>query len=128
MDNDELNSLQQTADGGYILGGWSASGIGGDKTQPLWGWQDYWIIKIDSSGTMQWDKRFGGTDIDRLYSLHETADGGYILGGYSRSDISGDKTQDTIGGIDYWIVKTDSLGNKQWDKDFGGTSDEDEFG
>jgi len=120
-----LNSAWQTKDGGYILGGWSASGIGGDKTQDTIGTCDYWIIKIDSLGNKQWDKDFGGSAVDILISLQQTTDGGYLLGGYSYSQISGDKTEDvrgTTGDIDYWIVKTDSLGNKQWDKDFGGTN------
>ncbi|MEP7169044.1 MAG: T9SS type A sorting domain-containing protein [Bacteroidota bacterium] len=125
---DYLHSLQQTADGGYILGGSSLSGIGGDKTQAAWGGSDYWIIKIDSIGNKQWDKDFGGNANDRLSCVIQTTDGGYILGGYSQSDSSGDKTQPSWGWYDYWIVKTDSLGNKQWDKDLGGTSPEDQFG
>src|SRR6266446_9815112 len=96
-DFDGLSSLQQTSDGGYILGGSTPSGIGGDKTQPNWDTicnpypynctSDYWIVKIDSLGIKQWDKRFGGTDLDGLTSLQQTADGGYILGGYTRSGI-----------------------------------------
>src|SRR5438034_11535655 len=76
-----------------------------------------------------WDKRFGGTACDYLHSIRQTSDGGFILGGHSFSGISGDKTQLVWGGAndeDYWIIKTDSLGNKQWDKDFGGT-DRDEL-
>jgi hypothetical protein len=83
--NDDLYSLQQTSDGGYILGGRSYSGISGDKTQPSWGGWDYWIVKIDSFGVKQWDKRFGGTGDDELFSLQQTTDGGYILGGSSLS-------------------------------------------
>jgi len=119
-DYDYLSSVQQTADGGYILGGLSASGISGNKTLANWGYFDYWIVKIDSLGNVQWDRDFGGTDDDELYSLQQTADNGYILGGYSISVISGDKTELGCGNGDYWVVKTDSLGVKQWDKDFGG--------
>jgi|SRR6185436_4019082 len=126
-DDDFLFSLQQTSDSGYIFGGISKSGISGDKTQLNWGGWDYWIIKTDALGNMQWDKDFGGTNNDRFYSLQQTVNGGYILGGYSDSGISGNKTQNTWGGIDYWILKTDSLGNKEWDKDFGGAGNEDEF-
>ncbi len=122
---DALTSLQQTKDGGYILGGISNSGISGDKTQPNWNppdsSMDYWIVKIDSAGNKQWDRDFGGTNNDNLTSINLTLDGGYILGGFSISDISGDKTQTTHGYYDYWLVKIDSLGDKQWDKDFGGT-------
>ncbi len=118
---DSLFCFQQTFDGGYILGGSSTSGISGDKTQATWGGTDYWIVKIDSLGNKQWDKNFGGTNHDQLYSLVQTNEGGYILGGFSNSGIGGDKTQSVWGSYDYWIVKIDSLGNKQWDKDFGGT-------
>lgn len=119
--SDELYSVQQTSDNGFILGGRSYSGIGGNKTQPGWGSFDYWIVKTDSIGNKQWDRDYGGTGYDYLYSILQTVDDGYILGGLSASGISGDKTQATWGNTDYWMIKTDSIGNKQWDKDFGGT-------
>jgi hypothetical protein len=121
-DNDYLSSLQQTSDGGYILGGFSFSGISGDKTQASQGNDDYWIVKTDANGTKQGDARFGGSDNDYLSSLQQTADGGYILGGYSASGISGDKTQKSRGDYDYWIVKTDVNGVKQWDERLGGSA------
>ena len=96
-ESDQLHSLQQTADGGYILGGYSYSGISGDKTQASHGGADYWIVKTDAGGVKQWDARFGGGDDDVLYSLQQTADGGYILGGYSASGMSGDKTEASQG-------------------------------
>ncbi|HEX5151937.1 MAG TPA: choice-of-anchor tandem repeat GloVer-containing protein [Parafilimonas sp.] len=119
-DDDNLLSLQQTADGGYIAGGLCWSGAGGDKTQASKGYLDYWIVKIDGSGNKQWDKDFGTSDVDRLRSMQQTTDGGYILGGFSSSGINGDKTEASKGQSDYWIVKIDGSGNKQWDKDFGG--------
>ncbi len=120
-DQDGLSSLFQTGDGGYLLGGISASDSSGDKTQPAWGFQvrAYWIVKIDSLGNKQWDKRYGGTSGEILYDVKQTNDKGFILGGYSYSPVSGDKSQSTLG---YWIVKTDSLGNKQWDKAYGGVT------
>jgi hypothetical protein len=111
-------------DGGYILGGYSYSSISGDKTQTTWGYSDYWIIKIDSLGIKQWDKDFGGTDYDYCYSLRQTKDGGYILHGTSTSGISGNKLVASWGGFDYWTIKTDSLGNKEWEKAFGGNQDD----
>src|SRR6185436_11739446 len=123
-----LNSFQQTHDGGYILGGISYSDSTGDRTGHNWdstkATPDYWIIKIDSLGNKEWDKRYGGTNYDKFFCLEQTFDRGYILGGWTISSISGDKTQDTIGSSDMWIVKIDSLGNKQWDKDFGGILDD----
>ncbi len=121
---DDLFSVIQTSDGGYMLGGFSISGITGDKTQTCWGsGPDYWVVKIDALGNKQWDKRYGGTKNDQLYSMVQSNDGGYLFGGFSWSEISGDKTQANQGAInycDYWIVKTDASGIKQWDKRFGG--------
>jgi hypothetical protein len=119
---DELSALQQTTDGGYISGGNSLSGISGDKTQVSQGKSDYWIVKTDATGAKEWDSRFGGSENDYLLSLQQTSDGGYILGGTSESGISGDKTQASQGLSDYWIVKTDANGVKQWDARFGGSN------
>jgi len=119
--DDELNSLQQTSDGGYILGGYSASDVSGEKTQiSRGGGYDYWIVKVDNLGNIQWDKTIGGNSDDELYSLQQTSDGGYILGGTSYSGISGEKSQRSRGVTDYWIVKVDNVGNIQWDKTVGG--------
>ncbi len=120
---DALVSLQQTSDGGYILGGFSQSGIGGDKTQANKGFSgtnDYWVLKLDALGNKVWDKTFGGEWDDMLIALQQTADGGYLLGGYSQSGIGGDKTQISNGDYDYWVVKLNASGNKTWDKSFGG--------
>ncbi|QMU31026.1 T9SS type A sorting domain-containing protein [Adhaeribacter radiodurans] len=121
ISSDFLTSLQQTSDGGYILGGNSLSDISGDKTEASKGSNDYWIIKVDATGKKQWDKTFGGISSDFLTSLQQTSDGGYILGGNSLSDISGDKTEASKGSNDYWIIKVDATGKKQWDKTFGGS-------
>jgi len=122
--NDSPWSFQQTKDGGFVLGGYSNSGISGNKTQNNWdtinGTDDYWIVKIDSLGNKEWDKRFGGTLEDALYVIQQTTDGGYILGGESFSGANGDKTQPSWGYGDYWVVKTDNTGNKMWDKRYGG--------
>ena len=127
--DDELFSAQQTSDGGFILGGYSKSGNDGDKTQPNWdntthNYADYWVVKIDGNGNKQWDKRYGGIYEDKLMSVIQTIDGGYLLGGFSESSISGDRTETSRGGPDYWIVKTDATGNKLWDKRFGGNRNE----
>jgi len=123
-DNDYFFSFQQTKDGGYILGGASVSGAGGDRTLPSRGGNDYWIVKIDSLGNKQWDRRYGGSDEDWLFAVRQTKDGGYILGGSSLSGAGGDKSQGSRGGWDYWIVKIDALGNRLWDRRFGGSSDD----
>lgn len=117
---DVLNALQQTSDGGYIFGGYSYSDSSGDVSENSRGGEDYWIIKTDSAGNKQWDKRFGGNITDELFALQQTTDGGYILGGKTISDSSGDISQVSRGSYDYWIVKTDQTGNKLWDSRLGG--------
>jgi len=122
LSNDWFTAAIKTLDGGYLLGGYSSSGVGGDKTQPSWApGPDYWVVKIDSSGMKQWDKAFGGTGDDELSCLLQTNDGGYLIGGTSKSGNNGDKTQAGWGSSDYWIIKTDASGNKLWDKTFGGS-------
>lgn len=122
FDDDQLFAVQQTTDGGYILGGYSNSGITGEKSQASQGLDDYWIVKIDANGVKQWDKTFGGTSADQLQMVLQTSDGGYLLGGGSASGANGDKSQASRGNFDYWILKTNATGVKQWDKRFGGTS------
>lgn len=95
-----------------------------DKSQRRWGkagTTDYWIVKIDSSGAKQWDRTLGGKHDEELRSILRTPDGGYLLGGSSKSSRSGDKSQPANGEWDYWIVKTDALGRKEWDRSYGGT-------
>ncbi|PSR55162.1 hypothetical protein AHMF7605_17435 [Adhaeribacter arboris] len=121
---DVLTSLQQTKDSGYILGGYSLSGISGDKSQARIGSTDYWIVKLGANGDKAWDKTIGGTDEDYLTSLQQTSDEGYILGGYSWSGISGDKSQASKGQHDYWVVKLKADGTKDWDKTLGGNESE----
>ena len=118
---DVMTTVQPTSDGGYILGGWSWSGADGNKTSASFGDRDYWLVKVDSSGNKQWEKVFGGTGADVLYSVQPTADGGYLLAGISDSPVSGNKTNAGFGDYDIWLVKVDGSGNKQWEKVFGGT-------
>ncbi len=122
--NDYLQSVQQTSDGGYILGGWSNSNISGDKTENSAGFFDYWIVKLDSIGSIQWQNTVGGSNLDYLFSVSTTADSGYICGGTSYSDISADKTENSNGGEDYWVIKLDYLGNIEWQNTIGGSDDD----
>jgi len=119
-DDDYLWGVQQTTDGGYVLGGRSLSGVSGNKTTPNYGGYDYWVIKVDPEGNKTWEKSFGGSANDELRSLQQTSDGGYILGGESQSMPSGTKTSTFYGGSDYWIIKLDASGEKVWERSFGG--------
>jgi len=119
-----LSDLRQTADGGYILGGDSNSNISGDKTENSSGGRDYWIVKLDAIGAIQWQNTIGGSSWDGLTSLQQTSDGGYILGGFSASNISGDKTENNLVGFDYWVLKLDVTGAIEWQNTIGGLGDD----
>lgn len=122
--SDDMFLIIQATDGGFLLGGDSDSPIGGQKSQGSQGFTDYWIVKTDSLGNKLWDRRYGGNQKEEMYAALQTADGGYLLGGWSLSSVSGDQTQTSRGARDYWIVKTDMNGNKLWDRRYGGPADD----
>jgi hypothetical protein len=118
--DDTFTVLRPTADGGYILGGYSYSGVSGNKTSTNFGLSDYWIIKLDNNGEKVWEKTFGGGAQDSLFSVQQTKDGGYILAGQSASAVSGNRTNaHTYSFPDFWLVKLDSNGIKILEKSFG---------
>lgn len=96
-------SIEMTFDGGYIIGGQTASFGEGAF--------DIWLLKINSKGDTLWTKTYGGVGHEELYSVKETNDRGYIILGWT--------TTFSIGNRKAWLIKTDSLGNKLWDKSFG---------
>jgi hypothetical protein len=119
---DEVFALEPTAGGGCIVGGYSSSGISGNKTESNRGLKDYWVVKLTNLGTIEWQKTYGGNSTDILYSILVLEDGNYILSGTSASNISGEKTENSKGGGDFWILKIDSMGNIIWQKTIGGNS------
>jgi uncharacterized repeat protein (TIGR01451 family) len=119
--SDDLDAIE-AINGGFILGGTSQSGISGDKTETNMG-SDYWIVRMDLSGNIIWQNTIGGSSGDNLRSIHKTFDGGFIIGGYSNSFASGDKSEDAMDIIgDLWIVKVDSVGNIEWENTIGGNN------
>jgi hypothetical protein len=101
-------SLDMTDDGGYILLGHTEN-FGAQ-------YQDMWLVKIDSIGNIEWYKLFGGTNLDFGQSIQITNDKGFILCGFTNSMGAG--------GFDIYVVKTDSVGNFQWQQTFGGLNNE----
>lgn len=119
-DNETASSIQQTPDGGYIMTGVS-NYANGDVTEHH-GNNDCWVVKLDSSGNIQWQKSFGGSGHDQGQAVHTTTDGGYII---AASSVSSDG--DVIGNHgqgDYWIIKLDSNGNMEWQKSLGGSGND----
>jgi hypothetical protein len=101
-------SLIQTSDGGYAIAGATTSfGAGG--------WDAY-LVKLDANGNLRWTKTIGGKEDDKGYSLIQTSDGGYAIGGYTSSFGAGQ--------LDVYVVKLDSTGNLQWTKTIGGPGNE----
>lgn len=121
---DQLSSIEQTSDGGCIVGGYSASNISGNKTENSRGIFDYWVVKLDANGQIQWQKTIGGSNYDYLTSIVVLDNNQYLLAGHSASSISGDKTENSKGGFDFWIVKIDNSGTILWQKTIGGDSDD----
>ncbi|HKX60709.1 MAG TPA: thrombospondin type 3 repeat-containing protein, partial [Verrucomicrobiae bacterium] len=118
--DEQLFSVKQTEDGGFILGGWSDGFVTGTKTSPNLGGKDYWVVRTDAQGNQLWDRTFGGSESDTLLAVETTADGGFLLAGLSASPPSGNKTSPNFGTDDYWVVRLDAQGNKLWDQSFGG--------
>jgi hypothetical protein len=104
--DDNPRSVIQTSDGGYALVGWTYSYGAGSC--------DFWLVKTDSTGSLQWNKTYGGTNVDNALSLIRTSDNGYVLIGETLSFGAGN--------YDFWLVRTDPVGNMQWGKTYGGAN------
>ncbi len=121
-EGDVANSIIYTTDGGYVVAGYTRSNDG-DVSGYHGGLRyDLWIVKINTIGTIEWQKALGGTYDDIAYSVIQTTEGGYLVAGSTASndgDVSGNH-----GNTDIWVVKLSETGNIQWQRAFGGTSDE----
>ncbi len=115
---DFFKSVIQTIDGGYLIYGHTGS-TNGDVSGNH-GNYDIWEVKLDLTGNIIWQKCLGGTGYDNIQSVIQTADGGYLVSGFTRStdgDVSGQH-----GAEDIWLVKQEPAGNITWQKCFGGTN------
>lgn len=101
--DEEGMSIQQTADGGYIIGVTTSSF--GERGY------DIWLIATDGEGNMKWSRVYGGASHDRVARVQQTTDGGYIIAGTTASFGAG--------ATDFWLIKTDAHGERIWDTTFG---------
>ncbi len=99
--------LVQTTDGGYAI-------TGGITYDPYH--SDVWLVKTDADGNQMWNRTYGGGGFDDGYSLVQTSDGGYAITGPTYSYGAAQ--------ADFWLVKTDTNGNLQWNQTYGGWNDE----
>lgn len=141
---DEVEKVIPTKDGGVLLGIYSRSGTvanegsrinNGDASTPLsmteaqiptnfyfkttenHGEGDYWIVKLDKNNKVQWEKNYGGSEDDHIRTMALT-DSGYIIGGESRSETSGNKRAKLEEGTDLWVLALDDDGNEQWQQSY----------
>lgn len=121
---DELASIVQSRDGGFVLAGSTNSERSADKTTSSYGGMDYWVVKVDKEGKLVWQNSFGGIYNEELRSLVATTDGGFLLGGSTNSPEGGTKSDKGFGLSDYWIVKLDDAGKEVWQVTIGGAGDD----
>lgn len=131
---DVVKTIVPTADGGYLIGGSSASPVSAlilqklhdpkGKSEASRGGMDYWVVKINDKGKIVWQRTLGGQYADILETVYKTLDGGCIVGGYSNSPASTEKSLDPYGEGDYWVIKLDKNGETEWEYIFGGEGDD----
>ena len=105
---EELTEAIATQDGGYLLGGYSESSRSGYKTDSIRGNRDFWLVKLNEAGILRWERTLGGEQNDYLDALLQLPNGTYLVGGASSSGVSGDKTENSRGNDDYWLLKLSS--------------------
>ena len=115
--NDMAYSVEQTFDGGYIVAG-SSDSAGGDVAFNH-GQEDFWVVKLSSAGSIQWEHSYGGSNRDIAAVVIQTADSGYLVGGGTQSS-DGDVTFNH-GNKDVWLVKITATGNMSWQRTYGGS-------
>lgn len=113
-------SIIKTFDGGYILIGQTSSNDG--NVSNAHGNYDYWVVKLSTTGVIEWQKTYGGTNDEYPFDIKQTNDGGYIAVGISNSN-NGDITNNH-GNWDSWVIKLSATGALEWQKSFGGSNDE----
>ena len=126
--NENMAKILKTNDGGYLLAG-STSSVDGDihtrtRIDYYYYWDiDYWVVKVDNSGNLEWEKSYGNIGWDNLNSCCSTSNGGYMLVGVSDSDVS-DINSENPAQFDCWVINIDSVGNIIWDAKYGGSNDD----
>ena len=118
---DEGWGITETIDGGYVIAGTTYS-TNGDVTNAPNGEGDFWIIKLNSLGEIQWDKTYGGSKEDNARSITCSQDGGFIVTGFTYSDLNNGDVSGFKGVCDVWVIKVNSTGDLEWQKCLGGTS------
>ncbi|GER58849.1 lipoprotein [Patiriisocius marinus] len=132
--DDVVSSVSKTSDGGYIMSGYSRS-TDGDVSENA-GFQDFWLVKTNSTGTIQWEQSFGFLGTDQAFNVFETSTGNFFATGFLDVTASGgegndattsgnDDTRGVLHGVgEFWGILMDSNGNKLWRRYFGGSNND----
>jgi len=118
--NEAASCIINTADGGLMVVGDEASTDG--QVSNNHGMEDIWLVKLDSTLNIEWEKSYGGSDHDNSVTVIQTSSGGYCVTGYTLSN--NDDVTGNHGGYDGWIVNVDATGNLLWQKTLGGSADD----
>lgn len=113
------DGMVATPDGGFLVLATSSSRVSGNKTTPGFGGQDLWLLKLDASGRKQWERVYGGSQDDQAVGLLGLPNGGYVLGGRSRSGADGNKSAVPFGAADFWLIGIDAQGQVLWQRSYG---------
>jgi hypothetical protein len=120
--NDFGRGISQISSG-YVVSGSSESNRSGEKKADSRGFFDYWVLQLDRQGQVVKEQTIGGSgDDNEVWCLEKTSDGGYVFGGNSNSNLSGEKSENSRGDYDFWVVKLDKNLDLQWEKTLGGNS------
>ena len=106
-----VNAIQTTSDNGYVFAGFLTIPCGSPDA-------NFWVVKLDSAGNIQWQKSYGGSSTEVAYTIQQTSDQGYIVAGSTASFSS------FPGDYHIWVIKLDASGNIVWEKSYGGDEDE----
>ncbi|MEM9685380.1 MAG: hypothetical protein AAF934_00475 [Bacteroidota bacterium] len=129
--HDHAYDVLQTTDGGYFLSGFmdvtasGGEGNSGKAAKALHGFGEFWAVKTDASGVLQWSRYFGGSNNDRSYSVVQANDGGFVLTGFSESNDF--NITDSKGSYDFWVIKITAAGELAWERSFGGSGIEEAY-
>ncbi len=117
VNEDQLGSAAKVPSGGYVLAGLTESPPSGNKTSPVYGGTDFWVVRIDDNGNLLWENTYGSDQYDGASKVIPTKDGGFLVGGISISNNPGFNN----GYEDYEVIKIDANGNLLWTKLYGGS-------
>ena len=118
-EEDQVQKILEASNGDILVAGGTRSGPSGNKTSNFNGLIDYWLVRLDPSGNLLWEKSFGGSGLEVITGMAENGAGNIMVGGLSDSPASGTKTTPNLGEYDYWLIFLDKNGTEIWQEVYG---------